>query len=123
MRKPSLLRNKKHCINKLDLVNEKPIPFGDRGVSELTASVLVPRGICPDLLGEQCWDQKQLCIIPRKQISICPRLSDESPAEEADPGDAAATAQFSCLLVQLRASLWLWLFPWEGLFQGTAVKL
>lgn len=58
-----------------------------------------------------------------KIISIGPRLSDESPAEEADTGDTTATAQFSCLLVQLRASLWLWLFPWEGLFQGTAVKL
>lgn len=44
-------------------------------------------------------------------------------AEEGDPGDAAAAAQFSCFLVQLRASLWLWLLPWEGLFQGTAVKL
>lgn len=57
-----------------------------------------------------------------KTISIGPRLSDESPAE-ADTDDAAATAQFSCLLVQLRASLWLWLFPWEGLFPETAVKL
>jgi len=27
-------------------------------MSELVASVLVPRGICPDLLGERCWDRK-----------------------------------------------------------------
>lgn len=46
---PGLLRNKKHYGNEVDLVNGKPIPFGDRGVSELTASVLVPRAICPDL--------------------------------------------------------------------------
>lgn len=54
----SLLRNTKLYGNKLDLVNGKSIPFGDRGVSELAASVLVPRGICPDLFGERCWDQK-----------------------------------------------------------------
>lgn len=72
----------------MDLVNGKPIPFGDRGVTELTASVLVPRGICPDLLGERCWDQKQLCTALGNN-SISPRLSDESPAEEADAGGAA----------------------------------
>lgn len=44
-------------------------------------------------------------------------------AEAADPGDAAAAAQFSSLLVQLRASLGLWLLPWEGLFQGAAAEL
>lgn len=42
----------KHHGNKLDLVNGKLFPFGERAMSELIASVLVPRGICPDLLGE-----------------------------------------------------------------------
>lgn len=65
---PASSETKKHWRNKLDLVNGKPIPFADRGVSELSASVLVPRGICPDLLGEQCWDQKQLCTTSRKQF-------------------------------------------------------
>lgn len=37
-------QKQKTLWKQVDLVNGKPIPFGDRGVSELTASVLVPRG-------------------------------------------------------------------------------